>query len=331
MALVLLGFVVSIYSINRQIRPPYGSQLLFQLEIDANTQQATFHLLPDSTRKVSGAKALIQLDSQTLAYNLNPKLMVWALIFSVLFGLALGSVPLSVGRALTLISRFSLGWKTLGGSLLGILVFFVLVTLVSSGDGSGKLMSAIQLIVEFKVLFWNPLAIEIMISVVVLTGSLAVFGILVINFCAPKVTKSGTHEPLEKFSALKFLDDSLNIFLGIISVLIMLSVVALSVLHQAIQSQLKVINANIFPSDFIYAYGLVFTIFLGIVYLPTHFHLNLLLQEEKESGEISRLSMEEQSKLVLGGSLRQSFQVLFAIVAPLLGSALSEMLQQVAF
>ncbi|MCF1751031.1 hypothetical protein [Mariniradius sediminis] len=331
MALVLLGFVLSIYSINRQIKPPAATHAKFQLEIDTNLQLASFYQLPDTTQSITAIKPVVQMDSELLAYNLNPKLMVWALVFSILFGLALGSVPLSIGRSAYLIRIFGISWKAVFGSIAGILVFFVLVLYVSSGEGSGKLLSAVQLMMDFKILFFDPKAIEVMITIVVLTGSFAAYGILLINFCAPRVLLGEDQSAMQRFSKLKLLDDNLNVLLGVISILIMLSVVALSVLHQAIQGQFTVVNANIFPSEFIYAYGLVFTIFLAIIYLPTHFHLNQILLEMKQTADDMGLQSEEHSKMVLGGTLSKNFQVLFAIIAPLIGSALTEMLQQVAF
>jgi hypothetical protein len=331
MALVLLGFLVSIYTINRQIRPPSANHTKFQLEIDTNRQLANFYLLPDTTQIVTASKPAVQMDSTLLAYNLNPKLMVWALVFSTLFGLALGSVPLSVGRSAHLIRIFGISWRALLGSIVIILVFFVLVLSVSSGEGSGKLLSAVQLMMDFKIIFFDPKGIEIMITVVVLTGSFAAYGILLINFCASTILSGEDQSAMQRFSKLKLLDDNLNVLLGVISILIMLSVVALSVIHQAIQNQFTVVNANIFPSEFIYAYGLVFTIFLAIIYLPTHFYLNQILVEVKQSKDFEGLQAEEHSKMVLGGTLSKNFQVLFAIIAPLLGSALTEMLQQVVF
>lgn len=331
MALVLLGFVVSIYAINRQIRPPSATHTMFQLEIDSNLQLASFYPLPDTTQAIAVNKPAVQLDSQLLAYNLNPKLMVWALIFSVLFGLAIGSVPLSLRRALHLARVFELSWKSILGSVGGILLFFVLVLAVSSGDGSGKLLSAVQLMVDFKILFFNPRVIEAMVTIVVLSGSFAVYGILLINFCASGVHSGEGQSVKQRFSKLKLLDDNLNVLLGVTSILIMLSVVALSVIHQAIQNQFTVVNAIIFPSEFIYAYGLVFTIFLAIIYLPTHFFLSQILQELKQTQEFEEIETEGHSKMTLGGTLSKNFQVLFAIIAPLLGSALTEILQQVVF
>src|SRR5690606_17260188 len=105
-----------------------------------------------------------------------------------------------------------------------------------------------------------------------LVGLIAVVGMLFINYCIPRISNV-EGDPNGRVALFQLLNDSLRFFLMAISVLILFSIVTTTLVQQSIDRVMTIRDFTLFPTEFIYAYGLIFTTFLASIYIPIQYHL----------------------------------------------------------
>jgi len=125
------------------------------------------------------------------------------------------------------------------------------------------------------------------------------------------------------------LSHSLKFFLAVATVLITFSVFTTGTLRKAILLEVIVEGVNMIPIEFVYLYGLQFTIVLVIFCLPIYFQLRIKGQDiinssknEPEPNEPAIKNME----LFMQESVVDTFKVGFAILEPLISSILPDVL-----
>jgi hypothetical protein len=146
------------------------------------------------------------------------------------------------------------------------------------------------------------------------TGSLAFYGILELN---AELTHKAVNQwklDREAFDARK---KELDHYLAIFSILIVFSVLTTAFLNQAIIGHFT--NAeklNIIRTEFVYTYGLIFSVILALIYIPTYQRLLSVTSPKafKGTDNLSHLSIS-------------NFQPVLSILAPLLGGGLSELIK----
>lgn len=68
------------------------------------------------------------------------------------------------------------------------------------------------------------------------------------------------------------LRQKLRFFLWVIAAFIVFAILTTDALRRSILSEVLA-NIELFPSNFVYIYGLIFTFFLAVLYLPIYFRL----------------------------------------------------------
>jgi len=210
-----------------------------------------------------------------------------------------------------------------------VILFFIGLVVFSTGE-SAKLLSAFSMICKFHVLLTCTTDVKNLIGITTAIGCASIYGMLTVNLATSKVTTFSHSDQITKFTAL---NNSLKFFLSSASILIMFSVVTTGFIQQALENVLSIKGFEVFPSEYIYAYGLVFTVFLGAVYLPIAQHLRsegrrMLMRFESQQQSEQQKEMVE--KLDIKESGLKNMQVILSILSPILGSIFSEVIKGLA-
>lgn len=331
--LALAGLFVSLYLLNNMIIP--DSRRCYSL-VSLPHDNVAFVPVPEAHQcdsiplideiKAEVAEHGIVLEKSTITYNQNPKLLVWVLLFSMMIATTAGFLPAIFSKVRDIIKTFAI--KTNKVILYGVAIvaFGVMVTYVSGGSRTGKMLSAFLIIDHFTVLVKSTFTLNLLIGFSIACGVLALYGMLMINLAATKIS----HERNEAFVQYTLLKESLQFFLTSLSILILYSVIVTAMLQQALETVIHVENMTLFPSEFIYSYGLVFTIFLSIIYIPVHQHLQIRRQRLSENLNADELSSDKWKSILERESIEKSLGAFLSILAPLLGSAFSEVVKHIS-
>jgi len=135
----------------------------------------------------------------------------------------------------------------------------------------------------------------------------------------------------EKFLEL---ESTLKKCVQVLAILIVFSVLTSFALGQSIKATIEVKEFNIFPDEISYAYGLFFSLFLGLMYIPTHIYLKykgvLFIKEletiKKNEPSEKRISWltEIKNGFTLELSAIENLKIALTVIAPIITSFLPE-------
>ncbi|MBT1697113.1 hypothetical protein KK083_09520 [Fulvivirgaceae bacterium PWU4] len=275
----------------------------------------------------------ISLAKREFTFTRNPILLIWSLSFSMMFALA-GGLALPLAENLRNIrSKFLRRQHVRSIVLVSIMVTVVIMLL-----GSGVLvpiLTAFEIAESFQILFSNTSGLKLIVFLTMVMGGFAVFGMLLVNRSLPEILilANGRRKTAQRlFDQLR---GNLQFFLTVLSLLVMFAVFNTTLMEQALTNDI-VINGErkfrIFPTEFIYAYGLIFTVILAIIYLPVDYHLRsvgAMLTKEfpaKTDGADAKASDTFSMK----DSGLKNLNIFLTLLSPILGSAFSEVIKHIS-
>lgn len=275
-----------------------------------------------SADKIPAGKTVL-LPKSNLTLNQNPKLLTWMLLYSVTVAISIAFAIIFIGIVLRTIKTFKLSKKSVLLNFLLFVFLVVAIALTSGGRGTDNLLSAFGIIDEFDILFRDPSILVKMLRVMIVSGSIALYGILMINTAIGTLPLKASEPNVT--SLFLILRESMRILLSSLSIIIMFSVMTTAMLQQTIEAVLHIDGFVIFPSDFVYAYGLIFTIFLASLYIPVYYRLRIIGLKIFDQADKETLEM-----LQLKETPGRNLQPILSIFAPLLGSVFSELVKHIS-
>lgn len=339
--LVFTGLFISLYILKNNILPFNGERVYKMHRSTDNFYIFIDSLSLDNTPPVTStetAPAQVRINAGSLTLNHNPSLAVWMMAVSVMFGTALGLIIPLLFQVLKLQKIFRASWRTwIFQIIFGLLIgaFLAAASHESSPvkighDAPDLLLSAFNIITEFKVLLRDVSGLMVMINITMLVGLIAVVGMLFINYCIPHISNV-EGDPNGRVALFQLLNDSLRFFLMAISVLILFSIVTTTLVQQSIDRVMTIRDFTLFPTEFIYAYGLIFTTFLASIYIPIQYHLKSEGKRMADAFRQSGVTIAEENikQLEMKEPAAKNIQVFFTILAPILGSVFTDLLKHI--
>jgi hypothetical protein len=208
--------------------------------------------------------------------------------------------------------------------LIGGLIYFV--------QHIAYLMKPSEILYKFQILLYNPYLINIFVIISVGVALTAIAGQLLINQAISSLPVSivgldlaEQNKIADKFGMLR---KQLKLFLLIDAVLIVFSVLNTDAFRRAIVAEVSV-SMDILPKNYVYLYGVLFTFFLAIIYMPIYYRLKL--KGELMLKEIPKVELEADCKdlaaiLNIEQTPIESLKVVLSILAPVLTSLVPGML-----
>lgn len=336
-AIILLtftGLISSSYFLSKTIRPFSGKKVYHMHAADSNAYVFVDSLkttAPDSVIAVQhNPPDTVTLRSVQFTLNHNPSLAVWIMTIAIMVGTACGLIVPLFYRIIVLTNSLNPSWKV------WISAFFVTIAIGLfmwlSGRENQNLMSAFSIIETFHVLLYSVGGLKTLINGTMGVGLIAVFGIIFINFCIPLLHKMYGRDIDKILDSFRLLNDSLRFFLLAIAVLILYSLITTALMQRSINTVMVIRGFALFPTEFIYSYGLMFTVFLAAIYLPVHYHLKMegkriaawMVASHDQNGIEEKIEQLEMKEPWL-----KTLQIFLTILSPIIGSLITDLLKHI--
>jgi len=270
------------------------------------------------------------LDFAAIYFNYNPALLVWMSLVAVMIACSLAIVPVTIKYTKDIYQLCQLNWVRLARAVGLTLLIGALITLTNK---NGHILNAFQIVDKAGILVQNPQTVYVFVMICVCSGLVAVCGQFVINEAISKLPESivDLTTPQQEKTAGQFmlLRHSLKFFLMADATLIVFSVLTTDTIRQAINTELalSVKGRSIFPQQFVYLYGLMFTFYLALLYLPIYYRL-------KYKGETMAKGLKADApgaailneSFLIQESALDSLKVALSILAPVVSSLLPGLL-----
>lgn len=293
-----------------------------------------------------------------ILFHQNPIFLVWIMLVSIMIAIAAGSFPAFIVQIRQLKDRYKLNSRQFfTGVTYSMIVVLILGLNSCEIKGYTDLIGYYKppdIINDFHILLKHDYIIN---CIVIATTILSIPAFLVIFLTAIssdnisfknsiKKSEKGddaiqnyTDDELVKQKKMamevvarqfEFLNQSLKGAMQILAIIVVFSVLTSSALRMSIKSVIEIKYYDIFPVEASYVYGMYFSLFLCIMYIPSYIYLKNRFTQFKEY--INSQEVDEQwSQSVLGtvkfeGTALDNLKLAITILAPLITSFLPDSL-----
>jgi hypothetical protein len=329
-----IGYLSTYLWISSNIRHPEFNQTInvLQNKVDQNY----YEINPDTLSVFENNLKTVEIDKEDILFNRNPTFLIWTTLILIMITIASGGFPVFIWQIIQLKNTFKLNFR----HVLYAILFALAVTLflfVFQMSTTGFYMPS-KIIDDFEILFKHGNIIpKIVIVTFVLQFPIIILifmiGISANNININSINKQNIDNTVSGFSMLnQILLNSLQI----LAILVVFSVLTTSALQQSIKSTLIIKNIDIFPNEVSYVYGLYFSLFLAIIYIPTYIFLrncqnnlkqNLQNEIESEKSLNTEWYKNVIANLSTGGTALDNLKLSLTVLAPLISSFLPEQLR----
>lgn len=349
MGMIMFGLLLAFTIFSTGVKTELMKKNTVIVEDDYGTVVDRIYLEPQKELKppLPYESAVRLKKREDLFFHYHTQFLVWMFIFSCLLGVSFGFVlPLLFGnRKVRLNAKLRLGQVWFSGFL--AIVFLVLAVLISGGSWALVLpseayyMSFLRIASQFQVLLNDPeFTVMTMIGLTAIAPLMALTGMFQVNFALEHLRD--VNDIRKKADQFRLLVKSLNFYLFVLAILISGSTITTAFGREMF---LQAFNRQeiLFPIEFVYLYGMVFTLFLGMAYVPIYIQLkrkgewivdhyeqrlekSLHVAEEEPATLALEPLAEMENLFLLKGSTLDSAKVILSILAPLLTGVLSKLI-----
>ncbi|MEM9023172.1 MAG: hypothetical protein AAGB22_05500 [Bacteroidota bacterium] len=291
MAAALVGFCLALWVYWSHLKT--DGQLYHSVEICSEDEAVTdripiLHPIPAG----QAATPAVYFDkTDHLFFHYHSKIKVWMFLFAILIGASFGFVLPTVYQGIALFRESGLSWWMLLPAVLltGVTQLFSIAFAGGKWlqwlDGVAYYLSFTDLMLEFEVLLDEPRTAVMQLILLATTGAFfAIIGIFSVNFALARLDR--LKDGREQARVFGLMSESLNFFLFVLAIIISGTTVTTAMGREALLQAIPTGNQFLLPSEFVYLYGAIFTLFLAIIYLPVYYQL-------KRKGELLWSALSE--------------------------------------
>lgn len=229
--------------------------------------------LPMDTLEQKRTQLPLKVSLAETLFHQNPTFLVWLLLVCLMVTIAAGSVPVSFYQIKDLRNHFRFGWTEMNKAI-AYASFLVLFLAVTNGNLKGYYKPP-AIIDEFKILFTHGYILNGIVIATIILVSPAFVHIFLIGLVSGKLEMKdkSTAEFDKAFKKMKYLNKSLQNALQLLAIIVVFSVLTSTALGETIRRTIKIDGFNIYPHEVSYVYGLYFSLFLCIIYVPVYFYI----------------------------------------------------------
>ncbi len=291
-------------------------------------------LAMDSVKPVSvGVKAAVSAPIVSdILYNENSAFIVWTMLTCIMITVAAGSVPVFINQILELKNRFELKPRQVCYSILYALLLALFLAFTNR-----KLpgyYNPNMIIRDFHILFKNESLLDYIVFLTIILSRPAITLIFLIGISSNNIldVSHDIKKAAEAIKKINYLNKALQGVLQIVAIIIVFTVFTTGCLGVAIKSTVEVEGMDLFPKEVSYIYGLYFSLFLCIVYVPAYYNIKQNYNQLKEKTSSLALTDAETKTWyqdLLGsskieGSALDNIKLALTVLAPLLTSFLPD-------
>lgn len=287
---------------------------------------------PFSVQLKKGNASLSAPVVSDILYNENSTFIIWTMLTCIMITVAAGSVPVFINQLIDLKNKFELKPKQVFFSVAYALVlagFLAFTNRRLPGYYNPNMV-----IRDLHILFKNVNLLDYIVILTIVLILPAITLIFMIGISSNNIL-SETHDIKKAADAVKkinILNGLLNGVLQVVAVIIVFTVFTTSCLGVSIKSTVEVEGLDLFPKEVSYVYGLFFSLFLCIMYVPAYYNIKQNYNRLKENTANLDLTDAETTtwyKELLGnskieGSALDNIKLALTVLAPLLTSFLPQ-------
>lgn len=273
---------------------------------------------------------------EKVLFHRNPVFLVWSTLIMIMMTIAAASFPVFIWQIKQIREKFRLQGKHLlqaTGIALFIIVFLVIMQLSLKGFYDPS-----QMIDNFRILLRHGWVVRSIAMTTLLLQVPVLIVIFLVGISAGRIEADvRNRQSIETaLSGFSMLNQVLTSALQVLAIVVVFSVLTTGALQQSVKSALEITRFDIFPREASYVYGMFFSLFLGIVYMPTFLFLKNRYGQFRQNLEKETDSLDEEKKewyknisgsLNFGGSALDNLKLALTVLAPLLTSFLPEQLR----
>lgn len=270
----------------------------------------------------------VQREDRTKAplfLNVFPGTLNWVLFHSTALSLALASLPFLIALLIRLQTRFQLKlWHKKSLWLIIPIALIAAISIYFKNNVTNDIPAVFgaRIMEHFEIVFNDPR--KIIVNTVerwfLIIGIIPLLGILTINSAVNKFFTNKSEYGFSLKEGYKSLKDGLNLFALFAGLLVAVSIIGTGLQKKMILEQLMYAE-EIYPDEFIFAYGLLFTFLLALFFLPS---LAYLKYHKKREAII--LGENNASWWNIGQESVDDIKLIFSIIIPLLSTMLQSYL-----
>lgn len=284
-----------------------------------------------------------------ILFHQNPIFLVWIMLISIMISIAAGSLPIFIMRIWELKDRFTLNAIQLstafGYALLCVLFLFFTNTPLPGYYNPAHIIHDFHILLNngdvTNHIVWSTIVLVFPTFIVIFLSCISSDNISFKNFdkWQSNTENSLTYEELVKQKKVaieaiarqfEFLNQSLKGAMQILAIIVVFSVLTSSALRMSIKTVIEIKYYDIFPIEASYVYGMYFSLFLCIMYIPSYIYLKNRFMQFKVFINMQQFD-EQWSQSVLGivkfeGTALDNLKIAITILAPLISSFLPDSL-----
>jgi hypothetical protein len=304
-----------------------------------NSQDNTVKEVRIDTLKMTQQKLMQQpvvIDKELVLFHRNPIFLIWSTLIIIMMTIASASFPVFIWQIRQIGNTFCLNNRHfLQAGLMALFMVFFLILMQKSVAGFynlTKLVDNFQVLLKhgwvFRIILVSTLLLQVPVLMV-----LFLVGISVGKIDIEIRNRQSVKNILSRFTIL---NQTLIDALQVLAVVVVFTVIAVGALQQSVKSVLLVAQFDVFPKEVCYVYGMFFSLFLGIIYIPTYLFLKNRFNHFKQNIETGIETADEEKKdwykdftgsVNFGVSALDNLKLAFTVLAPLLSSFLPEQLR----
>lgn len=277
-------------------------------------------------------KADLDWNYRDLYMTYNPVFLVWMALISVMIACSLALSPVLIKLIRDIYQLFGLRRIYLIKAVLGALLIGVFINQTNKVP---FVLVLFKILYKAKILISHPYWLTSLIMICMVAGLIAIAGQLMVNYAVTKLPENifelDAAQQKKEVARFMLLRSSLKFFLMTDAALIVFSILTTDALKRAVFQEIKILNVpahELFPQEFVYLYGVVFTLYLALLYLPVYYRLKYKGESMVQS---LNTASEPDAKLAESFLIRESplesFKVALSILAPVVSSLLPELIK----
>lgn len=285
----------------------------------ANTDPKSYNL-KDALNSLDSKYEDLELKKRYF-FNQNPKILVWVILISIAIGFSFYLVPVFIGgikKYTKDLQKQTIWINCLGAVLILLLLFLPQLFEKCIGGSMLTYPKDIQPVLEFGI---TPFGFNYNFAGTFLCVIFWLVLILSMSSTISHQLKTNT-EALSR-NILDYQADFEN-YLIIVAIYLAYIIVCNNTVVDAMNNLLHSNTQNpFFPTEFSFINGLMQTFILLVIYLAVSANFSFA------KTELSRLSQGAEKSLIKKKSLNEYLKIIFAILAPVLGSGIQEIIKVV--
>lgn len=225
-------------------------------------------------------------EREALLFHQNPTFLVWILLISVMVAIAAGSFPLFTALIIELRQLFGLSreqviFGVVYALLIGIALFFTNLSLPGYYRPE-KMLDDLHILLRDG----DLLKRIVLITVLLVLPAMAL--VFMVGVASDNIVPEHPDEKNIEFALRKLrrLNDYLQKALQLLAIIVVFSVLTSSALGVSIKSTVDIAGYDVYPKEISYVYGLYFTIFLCLIYIPVYYYLRHRYNQLREQAMV---------------------------------------------